>query len=619
MQQSITHNINLLYCSMFRPTQNSQIDIFNNFVSNLPDRKQRMLEDPSGWHNVFFRDTLSYMDESIFSVLYDDKMGRPNASIRDLVGMIILKEGQGWSDQQLFEQCRFNVIVMRALGKANLDEEIPVEATYYDFRRLMIAYNKEHGVDLLKMAFKDVTIKQMKKFGSQGEKIRMDSKLINSNIARSTRLDLIVEAVRKFVIQKDVDIQSLRTVVEAQIYELLVALQSSSTSNILYPMDNGEKKRLLHSLGPAIKAIVKHYKEHQYEGEYLTILYRVFTDQYKEEEENPKGLDDESMEEQKGSHILDNKKVRVKEEETEIKPKDKKEISSSNVQSVHDPEATYREKGQSHNKQSVRGYHGNITELCDEENGLNLIVDGELKTANEGEHSFLTDTVTECEQMMQEVHGTPQAGKSHIKEAISDGGYDDLENRNEMLKPQRPTWRLTKMKGPRQSFHMEYDDQGNLLVLDKSSNQYCEVSKTRKGHKIVIKTPGGKVRYFTPEDIDNYIISQQIQSNQTKESYNLRANVESTINQVFYRLGKSKKVKYRGYHACKNYLFSMILWTNHRRIAKKLTGDSDKMQNLPGNGHIWLENWMRPMIDRVISWIETLWTLRSIITYGVPA
>jgi len=30
--------------------------------------------------------------------------------------MMILKEGFGWSDGKLFEECNFNILVMKALG-----------------------------------------------------------------------------------------------------------------------------------------------------------------------------------------------------------------------------------------------------------------------------------------------------------------------------------------------------------------------------------------------------------------------------------------------------------------------------------------------------------------------
>ena len=69
------------------------------------------------------------IDEDVFSVLFDREQGRPNACVRRLVSMMILKEGFGWSDAQLFEQCGFNILVMRALGLMNLSDEVPVAST----------------------------------------------------------------------------------------------------------------------------------------------------------------------------------------------------------------------------------------------------------------------------------------------------------------------------------------------------------------------------------------------------------------------------------------------------------------------------------------------------------
>ena len=48
------------------------------------------------------------VDESIFNVLCADGKGAPNASKRVLVGMMILKEGQGWSGELLFENWSYS-------------------------------------------------------------------------------------------------------------------------------------------------------------------------------------------------------------------------------------------------------------------------------------------------------------------------------------------------------------------------------------------------------------------------------------------------------------------------------------------------------------------------------
>ena len=116
---------------MFRKSQpSSQPDLFSNIESHFRERKQEQLNDENGWHNVFYRHLTSQVDESVFSVLYNASQGRPNASIRQLFSMLVLKEGYGWSDAQLFDECRFNILTMRALGMMNLNDEVSTESTY---------------------------------------------------------------------------------------------------------------------------------------------------------------------------------------------------------------------------------------------------------------------------------------------------------------------------------------------------------------------------------------------------------------------------------------------------------------------------------------------------------
>ena len=79
----------------------SQPDLFSGFESHFKRRKQDQLNDPKSWHNLFYQHVTSKIDEDVFSVLFDPNQGRPNAPIRQLVSMMILKEGFGWSDAHL--------------------------------------------------------------------------------------------------------------------------------------------------------------------------------------------------------------------------------------------------------------------------------------------------------------------------------------------------------------------------------------------------------------------------------------------------------------------------------------------------------------------------------------
>ena len=146
------------------------------------------MNDPSAWHNVFYAHITCKIDEDVFSVLFDREQGRPNACVRRLVSMMILKEGFGWSDAQLFEQCGFNILVMRALGLMNLSDEVPVASTYYLFKQSLYAYGLQRGRNLIGETFSSLTKTQAKVFGVTGQQVRMDSKLIGANIATCCRL-----------------------------------------------------------------------------------------------------------------------------------------------------------------------------------------------------------------------------------------------------------------------------------------------------------------------------------------------------------------------------------------------------------------------------------------------
>lgn len=97
------------------------------------------------------------IDEEIFKPLFPEgkKSGRPNASIRILVAMSVLKEGFGCSDEDLFEKCEFDLLTRKALGMELLTDVTPSIDTYYLFRRRICEYQERTGIDL----YADVPIK----------------------------------------------------------------------------------------------------------------------------------------------------------------------------------------------------------------------------------------------------------------------------------------------------------------------------------------------------------------------------------------------------------------------------------------------------------------------------
>ena len=127
---------------MFKQSStHKQVDFFGNFEFNLDKARTDALNDPSAWYNQFNENVTNQLDEAAFSILFDNHMGRTNASIRVLLAMMALKAGFGWSDAHLYDQVHFNLQVMKALGFVNLSDRAPAPSTYYALKQAVYQYH----------------------------------------------------------------------------------------------------------------------------------------------------------------------------------------------------------------------------------------------------------------------------------------------------------------------------------------------------------------------------------------------------------------------------------------------------------------------------------------------
>ena len=179
---------------MFRKSEDSaQLDIFKNLFSQVGSKKRKKLESLDSWHNKFHEKVT--LDEGIFRVLYSDSVGRPNQSIRLLSSMIIIKEGLNLTDEQLYNRGSYDLQVMLALGMTNIDDTLPSPSTYYLFKQMVEEYNESKRKDLFGDLFRSLASSIAKCFDISGKQTRMDSKLFSSNIAKSTRLQLVIKSI----------------------------------------------------------------------------------------------------------------------------------------------------------------------------------------------------------------------------------------------------------------------------------------------------------------------------------------------------------------------------------------------------------------------------------------
>ena len=76
----------------------------SNIENTLHKRSVKRYNAPNLWHNQFSDNVVNQVNESIFKPLFNYNMGAPNIPIRQLIGINILKEGFGISDEQMFDQ-----------------------------------------------------------------------------------------------------------------------------------------------------------------------------------------------------------------------------------------------------------------------------------------------------------------------------------------------------------------------------------------------------------------------------------------------------------------------------------------------------------------------------------
>jgi hypothetical protein len=502
---------------MYKASDESpQIKLFTSGVSLFSGKSLNLYQDNNAWHNQFRSHVTMRVDESLFECLYDSRKGTPNASIRVLIGMMILKEAEGLSDQKIFESCRFNMLTRSALGLVNADDPVPTESTYYLFRKKVREYAEEKNENLFDTVFASITKQQSLEFDISGKRIRMDSKLLGSNIAWLSRYELVHETLRVFY--RKIEKTEL---LDCKINEQLEEVLKFKGNKVVYTSSSDEIKTKLHQLGILISKVLPIFSSSK-SVDYLT-LKRVFHEQFK----------------------MDEEKLAV--------PRNKEEISAKSVQSPHDTDSDFRNK----DGNKIKGYSINVTESCDDDKKLNLIGAVAVKKVTTSDVDFFQQGVQQSEEVFVD----------KVENIHADGAYHSPDNQvfcsgNEI------DLHLHAIQGAKGRYQLRLSENGDLLVFDKETNAFMNVVKTKGKDSIDkwrIKVEKG-YRYFTQKEIDTCTVRQKIEETPT-EILQKRNNVEATIFQLGYHYPNAKS-RYRGLIKHQMWADMRCLWVNFVRVLK---------------------------------------------------
>ena len=345
-----------------------QLSLFDS-LTFLSERKQKMLE--SSWAHQFSQEIFVNINEMLFAPLYSSSTNsRPNAPINVIVGAMMLAEFNGISEDEMIETMEFDFRYQYALHTTSFEKQPISDRTFSRFRERVSAYELVTGIDLVHECMVSLSDHICKFMDLNPNIRRMDSMMIESNIKKMGRLELLYTCLSNLV-------ASLKRGGYNDKIKGLEAYADPNNRNrvVYYEKDIPQSERIQKVIDDAVKLLPTCKDTHGETTDYQ-LLERAISEQTKDDG---------------NGHII---------------PKDKGEMNATILQNPADPEATFRSKaGKEH-----RGYVANLTETVGE-NG-SIITDYQYDVNTRSDASFIKEYIANQEE-------SPEAIA-----LITDGAYD---------------------------------------------------------------------------------------------------------------------------------------------------------------------------------------------------
>lgn len=121
---------------------------FDAFLDNLNNQEME-------WYATFRNHVTNKIEDYDFEELMEEGV-RTLLPVKNLAAMIIMKEGFGWGDAQLINECKNDLRVRHALA-INEAGEIPSAIMLNKFRALLDEFKMNTGIDLMTELIEKVT------------------------------------------------------------------------------------------------------------------------------------------------------------------------------------------------------------------------------------------------------------------------------------------------------------------------------------------------------------------------------------------------------------------------------------------------------------------------------
>ena len=327
---------------------------------SLTARERKTLEN--SWAKVFADELFPKIEEEPFRVLYCENNGRPNTPINVMAGASIIKELHDYSDDDIVEGLQLDIRLQYALHTTSFEEQPLSDKSLQNFRRRCYEYERETGIDLMHDCIVSLSKEIAKVMKISGKTRRMDSMMIDANIKKLSRLELIYTCMAGMVIRLK------KESVEGMPESLLHYAEDNDFNQFFYYAKNSDyAEKCLQLLADA---------------DALSDFCGGRFNDWKEYQLFNRCICEQTVREKGGRRLA------THEDGT---------MDSSILQNPSDPEATFRSKaGEEH-----RGYVANLEESVGE-NG-SVITDYRFEQNTYSDSQFLADTLTAMKPSMEPV------------------------------------------------------------------------------------------------------------------------------------------------------------------------------------------------------------------------
>ena len=527
----------------FRTNDAQQTSIFDSFQSLTP-REQKALD--RSWAKTFADEIFPKIDEKRFSVLYSEKASRPNTPVNVIIGALILKELFNLSDDEVVEDLLLDPRFQYALHTTSFDEQPISDKTLTRFRQRCYDYEQLHGVDLYHDCVTDLGQLTSKLMGIDGRIRRMDSLMVEANIRKLSRTELIYRCISKLASYLHKEGK------EEYVKGLEHYYDPNDFNRVIYHNRSTETDELTKQLLSDAAELQKRCEEAFSETTEYQLLVRCLSEQTIEEEGK--------------------RRLRTKEDGT---------MGSNVMQSPADPDATYREKA----GKQYRGYVANVEECVGEKKSC--VTDYQFEANNVSDSAMLKDKLSRMERSEEEIlmttdgayageDNTEAAREKNVKLVTTDlPGKDVPEIMGKFVLNEEETRVIECPKGYK-PISSNYIRQTGTCTASFSRDLCAECPCKDECHAKIYKRVA-KIR-VSGKQVRRAKLQKEMKGDEYKLYARLRNGVE-TIPSILKNVYNVNRMSVRGRIRCKFYFGSKINALNFRKLLGYRRGTGHYAQN----------------------------------------